>query len=110
GAEDVDDAGLVDDVEGPDEAVTEPVGRHGELDRHERTAILVSRLVVKQIDHRRLPDDFLVYRAARPDELVADESREEVVDHGPLVVPTGQPARGLEHPFLTHALISGVLD
>ena len=101
---------LVDDVEGPDDAVGEPVGRDGELDRHERPAVLVRGLVVAQVDHRWLSGDLLVHRAGRTDELVADESREEVMDDGPLVVPARQPAGGLEHPFLTHALRPGVID
>ncbi len=32
------------------------------------------------------------------------------MDHGPLVVPPGEPARGLEHPFATDALRPGVID
>ena len=32
------------------------------------------------------------------------------MDHGPLVVPPGQPAGGLEDPFLPHALRSRVID
>jgi len=32
------------------------------------------------------------------------------MDHRPLVVPPGQSARGLEYPFGTHALLSGVID
>ena len=32
------------------------------------------------------------------------------MDHGPLVVPPGQPARGLEHPFATDALRPRVID
>src|SRR4029450_13046304 len=54
--------------------------------------------------------NLLIHRAICTDELVADESREEVMDQGPLVVPPSEPARGLEHPFLTHALCSHVLD
>ena len=100
----------LDDVEGSDEAVTEAIGRYGELDRHERPPVPVGGLVVVQVDHRRLPGDLLVHGAIGTDELVADEAREEVMDDGPLVVPAGQPARGLEDPFATHALRPGVVD
>ena len=54
---------VVDDVEGPDDAVGEPVGRDGELDRHERPAVLVRGLVVPHVEHRWLAGDFLVHRA-----------------------------------------------
>ena len=101
---------VVDDVEGPNDAVAEPIGRDGELDRHERPAVLVRGLVVVQVDHRWLSGDLLVHRAGRTNEPLADEAREEVVDDGPLVVPARQPARGLEHPFLTHALRPCVID
>ena len=90
--------------------MAEPVGRHGELDRHERPALPVGGLVVVEVDHRWLSGDLLVHRAGGTDELVADESWKEVVDDGPLVVPAGQPAGGLEQPFLSDALGPGVVD
>src|SRR3712207_7983793 len=64
---------------------------------HERPAVPVGGLVVVQRDDRRLPGDLPVHRAVLADEVVADEPREEVVDHGPLAVPAGQPARSEEH-------------
>ena len=39
-----------------------------------------------------------------------DESWQEVVDDGPLVVPARQPAGALEDPFGTHALRPQIID
>ena len=46
GSEDIDDSAVIEDIEGPDEAVAEPVGRDSELDRHERSVVPVCGLVV----------------------------------------------------------------
>jgi hypothetical protein len=90
--------------------VTEPVRRHRELDRHEGPAVLVGRPVAAQRDHRCLAGDLLVDGARRPDELVAHDGGEEVVRHGPLVVPAGQPAGRLEDPFGADSLRADQVD
>ena len=84
--------------------MAEPVGSDGELDRHERPAVLVRGPVVAQVDHRRLAGDLLVDRARRSDQVVADDAGQEVVRHGPLVVPARQSTGGLEHPLAADAL------
>ena len=66
--------------------------------------------VVAERDHGRLARDLLVDRSAPADQLVADEAWQEVVDHRPLVVPPGKPARGLEHPLGPHPLGTGEID
>ena len=57
---------LVDHVERANDAVAEPIGRDGELDRHERPSVPIRRLVVGQADDRRLAGDLLGTRRHRP--------------------------------------------
>jgi hypothetical protein len=45
----IDNAGLAENAEEPDEAVAEPVDRHRELHRHERPALSVRGFVVAEV-------------------------------------------------------------